>query len=187
MRKDEMPLFHRVLNKLRIIFGILFFIFIFLKSNPNLYYFSGGIFLLIIAGLLRIWANGCIEKIETLTQSGPYLLCRHPLYLGNFLIGVAYCLISGIWYSFFLLIILFLIFYYPLILEEEKFLKDKFAEEYLNYQRKVPCFIPKFFGKKELKEFKKFSWNLAKKNREPSQFFFNLLLGIIFGVKFFLK
>lgn len=184
MKKDNMPIFHRVLNKLRVLFAVLFFIFIFIKSKPTLYYYSAGVFLLIISGLFRIWANGCIEKIEMLSQSGPYLLCRHPLYLGNFLVGISYCLISGIWYSYFLLIILFLFFYYPLILQEEKFLKDKFAEEYLKYQLRVPCFIPEF---SRIKECKGFSWKLARKNREPSQFFIILFLGLIFGVKFFIK
>lgn len=178
-----MPIFHRILNKLRVVFAILFILFIFIKAKPDIYLYFAGIFLLIVSGIFRIWANGCIEKIEKLSQNGPYLLCRHPLYFGNFLAGISFCLISNFWYSYFIFIILFLIFYCPMILEEEKFLKERFREEYLDYRRKVPLFFPR------ISKLQKggFSWELARRNREPSQFFIILFLGIIFGIKFFIK
>ena len=45
----------------------------------------------IIAGsgeLLRIWAAGHLEKGQEVTQSGPYRLTRHPLYVGSAIIAL---------------------------------------------------------------------------------------------------
>lgn len=38
--------------------------------------------------VLRIWAAGHLEKGREVTQSGPYRLTRHPLYLGSAVIGL---------------------------------------------------------------------------------------------------
>jgi protein-S-isoprenylcysteine O-methyltransferase Ste14 len=45
----------------------------------------------VVAGLgelLRIWAAGHLEKGREVTQSGPYRLTRHPLYVGSAIIGM---------------------------------------------------------------------------------------------------
>jgi protein-S-isoprenylcysteine O-methyltransferase Ste14 len=43
--------------------------------------------LLVLSGLgLRSWAAGTLRKGQSLTTTGPYSLCRHPLYLGTVLL-----------------------------------------------------------------------------------------------------
>jgi len=47
---------------------------------------AGGL-VLILCGLgLRSWAAGTLHKGQALTTTGPYRLCRHPLYLGTLLL-----------------------------------------------------------------------------------------------------
>ena len=45
--------------------------------------------------LLRIWAAGHLEKGREVTQSGPYRLTRHPLYLGSAVIALGAAVASA--------------------------------------------------------------------------------------------
>jgi len=44
---------------------------------------------------IRLWASGFIVKDKQLATSGPYAFVRHPLYVGNLLIGLGFGLASG--------------------------------------------------------------------------------------------
>jgi protein-S-isoprenylcysteine O-methyltransferase Ste14 len=44
---------------------------------------------------IRIWAAGHLEKGREVTQSGPYRLTRHPLYLGSAIIGAGAAIASA--------------------------------------------------------------------------------------------
>src|SRR5688500_5819202 len=43
----------------------------------------------------RSWSAGILRKGCDLTMSGPYSVCRHPLYLGSFLMLVGFCHLLG--------------------------------------------------------------------------------------------
>ena len=45
--------------------------------------------------LIRIWAAGHLEKGREVTQSGPYRITRHPLYLGSSVIAVGVAIAAG--------------------------------------------------------------------------------------------
>ena len=70
-------------------------------------------------------------------------MLRHPLYLGNYLIWIG---IASYVFSFLFIIIISLVFwlYYERIMfAEERFLENKFGDEYLNWSNKIPAFIPR--------------------------------------------
>src|SRR3954468_5144285 len=46
---------------------------------------------------IRVWAAGHLEKGREITQSGPYRLTRHPLYVGSSLIGAGMAIASARW------------------------------------------------------------------------------------------
>ena len=49
---------------------------------------------LVLVGLgIRSWAAGVIKKTKVLATTGPYRLCRHPLYLGSLLMMLGFCII----------------------------------------------------------------------------------------------
>jgi hypothetical protein len=48
--------------------------------------------------LIRAWASGHIRKNQTLAVSGPYAYTRNPLYLGSLILGVGFCIASGVWW-----------------------------------------------------------------------------------------
>ena len=82
----------------------------------------------------------------SLTVSGPYSICRNPLYLGNIIIYIGVVFLAGGPYLRELVVIVFAFFciQYALIISlEEQVLKQMFKDEYLNYCLRVPRLLPK--------------------------------------------
>lgn len=74
-------------------------------------------------------------------ESGVFRLVRHPMYLGALLIYVGFMLATLSIISFLLWMGVF-IMYDKMATYEEEDLVRIFGEEYLNYQRRVPKWIP---------------------------------------------
>ena len=90
--------------------------------------------------------NTTAQKAVELNTTGAYSVVRNPLYIGNFLIFTAICMMSQ---SFAVVVINALIFaaiYIPIIMTEEAFLLGSFGAAYEDYARRVNCFIPNFRG-----------------------------------------
>ncbi len=139
--------------------------------------------LLVLGGEgLRIWASGYIEKGEKLATSGPYAYTRHPLYLGNFFMGLGICFLAGrLHITLPLFFLVFALFYIPTMALEESFLSSRFGEEYKRYKESVPVFLP--LGKRWRGGAEKFHWDRVKANREINSLFFSLGLVIAFYIK----
>jgi protein-S-isoprenylcysteine O-methyltransferase Ste14 len=108
--------------------------------------FGGAIALCGLA--IRAWASGHIRKNDALATSGPYAHTRNPLYLGSLLIGLGFTVAaSGRWWLLFVLggtfAALFLGIYLRVMRVEAATLAGLFGEEYENYARAVPLFIPR--------------------------------------------
>lgn len=99
---------------------------------------------LVFSGLaLRSWAAGTLHKRTELTMSGPYGLVRHPLYTGSFMMMVGFCQLiddrENIWFVMGPILALYI---YRAI-NEEKFLANKFPNQWADFARKVPRFFPR--------------------------------------------
>ena len=123
-------------------------------ARPENTYFSGGITLLLIGELTRMWAVSYAGG-ETRTRnvgatklctSGPYAFVRNPLYVGNMLmyLGIVFIaeatsvlLMAATTFSFFLI-------QYSLIISlEEERLDELFGQEYSRYKENVPAIFPR--------------------------------------------
>jgi protein-S-isoprenylcysteine O-methyltransferase Ste14 len=84
-------------------------------------------------------------KGEKLVTDSVYSYVRHPQYCGLFLITIGF-LIQ--WPSFTTLVMgpILIFAYYRLAKREEKDMEKQFGEEFLEYKKKVPAFIPRFQG-----------------------------------------
>jgi protein-S-isoprenylcysteine O-methyltransferase Ste14 len=84
-----------------------------------------------------------LKKGQTLTRTGPYAIVRHPIYAGMSLgvIGGAIYVgnVGGL-----LAMALILVFSHYRITVEEKFMKQKFGKEYIEYSKRVKAFVPGF-------------------------------------------
>jgi len=137
----------------------------------------------IISGLLiRIWANGYAIKMDKLTTSGPYAFVRHPLYLGTMFIAVGFVVTLNSFYIGAALLIGLILIYINTMKKEEKMLRDKFGQVYLDYQKKVPAIIPAF--RRYLKGEKwPFSFKRLIKSKEYKLVIWMVILVITFHLK----
>jgi len=84
------------------------------------------------------------QVAESLNTTGMYSITRNPLYLGNAITYMAMALLTQSLY-FTLVMALFLVIYLErIIATEERFLANKFGEEYRAWTARVPVFFPKF-------------------------------------------
>jgi protein-S-isoprenylcysteine O-methyltransferase Ste14 len=134
--------FHKY-RKLRIYFAwsaVLLLAF-FAKSTVT-GFLIGSLFIL-VGEVLRVWAHGYLRKARRLATNGPYAYVRNPLYLGNFLIGLGFCVI--IWHPliFALFVAGFFSVYWVTVKGEEQRLSFKFQDDFRNYSKAVPRFLPR--------------------------------------------
>jgi protein-S-isoprenylcysteine O-methyltransferase Ste14 len=102
-----------------------------------------GVLISILGLLLRAWAAGHIHKNSALATSGPYAYTRNPLYLGSFLLGLGFSIGSGRWELGVLFALLFLGIYLPVMRVESAALAQLFGENFQQYVRAVPLFVPR--------------------------------------------
>jgi protein-S-isoprenylcysteine O-methyltransferase Ste14 len=105
---------------------------------------------------LRLWAvshaggatrtTGTVGAGAELITHGPFAYVRNPLYLGNFLIALGFCLMAWAGMPWLLLIFLALfgLQYQMIISLEEEHLRQRFGKIYNDYLAQVPRFVPRF-------------------------------------------
>jgi len=84
------------------------------------------------------------QVAETLNTTGIYSIVRHPLYLGNFFMGLGLALFAHLWWLTLIYILVFWIYYERIMFAEEEFLRNKFGNEYIKWAESTPSFIPRF-------------------------------------------
>jgi len=126
-------------------------------DNPLLDFWleNTGYFLIILGLGGRFWAYLHIggRKSKALTITGPYALCRHPLYFSSFLLVLGIGFLFENWILFLIALSVFLLFHGAAIRKEEIKLSALFGESYDIYRRNTPKLFP--------------TWKHLKKNRGP--------------------
>ena len=80
---------------------------------------------------VRIWGAGNLAKNKEVTRTGIYRMVRHPLYLGNCLIFLAFLLtLDGPLVGSLLFLGVLLFLHYPPMLQEEARLAQEYPEQY---------------------------------------------------------
>ena len=125
-------------------FAVLFVLLVSLLGDPQqtLLYIGTGIALVGMA--IRMWAAGYVMKNKELATTGPYAYVRHPLYVGNIVLLVAFSLASSLWWAFVLMAALLWFYYPPTISYEDNKLKNLFGEEWENWSKNIHALIPTF-------------------------------------------
>lgn len=107
--------------------------------------FVGYLFLLF--GLcIRVWSILYIggKKSKKLTMDGPYSICRHPLYIGTFSIVIG----AGLCFENIPMLLATILIMVPIHLVvakmEDEHLAELFPEEYPEYKKLVPAYLPRF-------------------------------------------
>ncbi len=153
-------------KKLRIFLAWFGGIILFLNSRMTGTSFKAGMPFLIAGELVRIWSLGFLERRgKKLTVGGPFAFVRHPLYTGNFFIGLGVILIANQPWLLGIFLAGFFILYGGTVRKEEKDLLQKFGNDFLSYRKAVPCFLPRFAPYSVPGE-NSFQWNRLLQYRE---------------------
>ena len=83
---------------------------------------------------LRIWAAGHLEKGREVTNTGPYAMTRHPLYLGSSIMGVGLAIAANSLFVAVVVLGYLTITITAAIRSEEAHLTEKFGGNYPAYR-----------------------------------------------------
>jgi protein-S-isoprenylcysteine O-methyltransferase Ste14 len=116
---------------------------------PSLLLVSGAV-LAACGAALRLWAIRQIgkrarttgDKARYLITSGPFSLCRNPLYIANILTGCGFCAAFELHLYIPVYIALIGTFYSLVVRYEEALLVEKFGAVYLRYAARTPRWLP---------------------------------------------
>ncbi len=114
-----------------------------LVAKPTPLAFWVGVPLVVGGELLRIWSAGYLTKLSCLVTAGPFAMCRNPLYVGSFLICLGYLMMCQRLDAFIIGIILFWVLHGAAVVYEERMLTEKFGDDFKDYCKAVPRFIPR--------------------------------------------
>jgi protein-S-isoprenylcysteine O-methyltransferase Ste14 len=126
--------------------GIAFLILLTVLGKPWLFPHELIVLGLVLAALgivIRLWASGHVKKNKVLATDGPYAYVRHPLYVGNHLLMVGFCLASGLWWSFLVYLALSLYYYPHTIRHEDQKLARLFPGQWEPWAKVTRALIPR--------------------------------------------
>lgn len=136
-------------------------------AAPTPALFWPGAVIAIVGILVRLYASGFVMKNKELATSGPYSLVRHPLYTGNTLMLIGFCLANGMLWPW-LVGAFFLWFWYPTaIAYEDKKLHGIFGASWEEWSARTPALVPRSLIPRGSADT---SWSFAKsmnQNYEP--------------------
>lgn len=112
----------------------------------------GSIIRVICLGYLGVKSRDEIPNIANLITAGPYKYSRNPVYIANTIIATGFVIIAFGGYGMIvttivslITVIIYISFYNFLVIpSEEKFLEEKFGQEYLEYKQNVPRWLINF-------------------------------------------
>ena len=158
-----------VARRIRVPLGFAFAVVYVWLARPTRLSIIVGALVLIPGLLLRAVASGHVQKNRELTTSGPYAYTRNPLYLGSLILAAGFAIAARNCWIAALMVAMFFAIYLPVILAEERFLRQAFPE-YDDYARHVPRLWLKLTPFRQQRG--SFSSDLYWKHRE-----YNALLG----------
>jgi len=109
-----------------------------------------GLVIILAGQYLRICARGYksqkhSDKVSLVTD-GPYALVRNPMYLASFFMGLGMVLMVLKLWMVPVYLLFFLLWYWPQIHNEQKWLVEKFGQQFTDYCSTTPCFFPGLRG-----------------------------------------
>jgi protein-S-isoprenylcysteine O-methyltransferase Ste14 len=112
-------------------------------ASPRPEMFWVGAVIALLGILVRLYASGFVMKNKELATDGPYAFVRHPLYTGNILMLVGFCLANGqIWP--WLVGAFFLWFWYPTAISyEDNKLERIFGDSWRAWSANTPALMPR--------------------------------------------
>ena len=97
----------------------------------------------VLGELIQMWAGSQLHKDQHLTISGPYSHVRNPMYIGRFVLGLGFFIMTNNLYIIAGYVILFAAYAHTRVLREESRLKVIFAPDYQHYCSEIGRWFPR--------------------------------------------
>jgi protein-S-isoprenylcysteine O-methyltransferase Ste14 len=119
-------------------------------------FFLWGFVWIFLGWSIRLWASCSISphsnsstiEAPKLAYQGLYSYVRHPLYLGNILIGFGIYWTAFSHWEFYPIVVLFIFHHILLILSENNYLARSLGKTYADYKKQTPFwFFPRYNSK----------------------------------------
>lgn len=144
-----------------------------------------GTILVVLGEAGRTWALGYIEKDAKLATAGPYAFTRNPLYVFNSTMFVGFCVMGNQLIPAVVASVIFFWIYIVIIDIEARRMVSMFGDEYAEWSKHVPLFIPRLTAWKD-RTSKVYSFALMLGHKEPKHWFGTLVgLCLFYGIYFF--
>jgi len=130
-------------HRSRQLVGIAYLFLITIVGTPVAFWYWVGLPFAVLGMLVRTWASGHVKKDKVLATTGPYAYVRHPLYVGNHLIGFGMALASGLWWALPGWILLGLYYYPSTIRHEDAVLHRLFGKSWEAWRARTMALIPR--------------------------------------------
>ncbi len=166
----------------------------FFAGNPKWDSFATGIGLMVamLGETIRCLTIGLVYSIvrggrdgrvyaDHLVTEGIYAHTRNPMYVGNLLFALGFCLMYGSPWMYLVVFPFFLLVYVSIVFEEERFLSEKFGEKYDEYVHNTNRFLPRLQGLAQTMRQHHFDWTrvIAKEYGTLFVFFFGAYVLLI--------
>jgi protein-S-isoprenylcysteine O-methyltransferase Ste14 len=148
------------------------------EPTPMLLY--AGAAIMAAAHVLRLVCSGYLDKDARLITAGPFSCCRNPLYVGNFLVVIAFALMSGRLIALPIMLMFWLLTHAPTVACEEEILREKFGDKFEDYCRGVPRWLP---SRRAWQGEGEFRWSRVIENAEHLNIISAWLLAAMFFVE----
>lgn len=97
----------------------------------------------VLGELIQMWAGSQLHKDQHLTISGPYSHVRNPMYIGRFVLGLGFFIITARWYLIAGYVILFAAYAHLRVAREESRLRVIFEPDYQHYCSEIRRWLPR--------------------------------------------
>lgn len=84
------------------------------------------------------------QVAESLNTTGIYSIVRNPLYLGNAIVYMAFALFTESLTTILAMALFLVVYLERIVAAEERFLAQKFGDDYRAWAGRVPAFVPRF-------------------------------------------
>jgi len=112
-------------------------------AKPIAELFWPGAVIGVVGILVRLYASGFVMKNKELATTGPYSLVRHPLYTGNILMLIGFCLANGMIWPWAVGVFFLWFWYPPAISYEDKKLHGIFGDAWQQWSARTPALFPR--------------------------------------------
>lgn len=110
-----------------------------------------GLALVVFSVGVMLWGGATMHAAGTsvnpglpttaIVTSGPFRISRNPLYVSLTLLYFGLILAFNTWWGIILLVPLLLVMHFGVVLREERYLEQKFGDEYRRYKTKVARYL----------------------------------------------